>query len=164
MTDRLPKTTAAWRALVRRIQAATRRPGDAEDLLQAAFVRMQEYARRQPVENPAGFLVRTAVNLSIDAARQQKSRGELLMAASDLGEVADDQPLQDEVLQVRKRLEDVKQALAQLSPRTRDIFLMHRIDGLKYREIAEREGVTVSAVEKHIAKAVLHLSNMADEA
>ncbi|MBW8812630.1 MAG: sigma-70 family RNA polymerase sigma factor [Caulobacterales bacterium] len=160
----MPKTTAAWRALVRRIQAATRRSADAEDLLQAAFVRMQEYARRQPVENPAGFLVRTAVNLSIDAARQQASRGELLMAASDLGEVVDDQPLQDEVLQVRKRLEDVKRALAELSPRTRDIFLMHRIDGLKYREIAEREGVTVSAVEKHIAKAVLHLSQMADEA
>ena len=35
---------------------------------------------------------------------------------------------------------------------------MHRIDGLKYREIAERLGITVSAVEKHVAKAALFLA------
>ena len=42
--------------------------------------------------------------------------------------------------------------------RTRASFVMHRIDGLKYREIAERLGISQSAVEKHIARATVVLS------
>lgn len=50
-------------------------------------------------------------------------------------------------------------ALDSLGPRTREIFLLHRLDGLKYREIAAQLDITVSAVEKHIAKASLFLVN-----
>ena len=35
---------------------------------------------------------------------------------------------------------------------------MHRVEGLKYREIAAELGITVSAVEKHVAKAALFLA------
>lgn len=42
----------------------------------------------------------------------------------------------------------------QLSPRTRRILLGQRLDGLSYAELARREGISVSAVEKHVAKAV----------
>jgi RNA polymerase sigma-70 factor (ECF subfamily) len=39
---------------------------------------------------------------------------------------------------------------------------MHRIDGLKYREIAAELGITVSAVEKHIARAAAHIADLAE--
>lgn len=49
-------------------------------------------------------------------------------------------------------------ALEQLPERTRTIFLLHRIEGRKYREIAETIGISQSAVEKHIARAALFLA------
>ena len=126
---------------------------------------MQEYAQRNVVDNPTGFVLRTARNLlSIDAARQSRTRGEVIVHTVDPDATADRYALQDEVYATRKRLERVKAALAELSPRTRMVFLMHRIDGLKYREIAAQLEITVSAVEKHIAKAVVHLAEVADEA
>ena len=61
------------------------------------------------------------------------------------------------MIAARERLKVVGAALDRLPQRTRASFLMHRIDGLKYREIAERLGVSQSAVEKHIARAALAL-------
>ncbi|WP_275428447.1 RNA polymerase sigma factor, partial [Enterobacter cloacae] len=67
-----------------------------------------------------------------------------------LADVPNDHPLQDEVIAARIRLERVQRLLKELSPRTSEIFMMHRAEGMKYREIAAQLGITVSAVEKHI--------------
>jgi RNA polymerase sigma factor (sigma-70 family) len=152
-----PHDGHGWRKLVRRIARATRDPDRAEDHLHAAYVRLEEYRTRTHIANPAGFLVRAATNIAIDDSRKRHVRGEEA-SAHNLIDFADDGPLQLEMLQLRQRLERVRHGLAELSPRTRDIFLMHRIDGLKYREIAGELGITVSAVEKHVAKAALFLA------
>ena len=73
-------------------------------------------------------------------------------------DIASDAPLQDEVITARARLERVKEGLAKLTPRTREVFLMHRIEEMKYREIAQALGISQSAVEKHIARAALFLA------
>ena len=163
MTHQLPTDLAGWCRLLRRIAWVTRKPAEAEDLLHSAYVRLQEYSSRHVVENPSAFLVRTAANLAIDGARQTISRRETALSPADFVEIADDRPLQDEVLAARNRLEKVRLSLTELTPRTRTIFLMHRVEGLKYREIAARLDITVSAVEKHVAKAVVHLANQAGE-
>jgi RNA polymerase sigma-70 factor (ECF subfamily) len=157
----LPRTPQEWRALLGRVRRATRRSPDAEDMLQSAIVRMQEYAKRNTVENPTAFIVRTARNLSIDAARQRNFLSGLVVdARTEL--IADRSAIQDEVIAARIRLERVRSAIECLSPRTRTIFLMHRIEGLKYREIAAQLGITVSAVEKHIARAAAHIADLAE--
>jgi RNA polymerase sigma-70 factor (ECF subfamily) len=46
------------------------------------------------------------------------------------------------------------EALDRLSERSREIFLMSRRDELSYKEIAERLGISVKAVEKHMGKAL----------
>lgn len=155
--DDLPQDRSGWRALLRHVARATRDPDNAEDHLHAAFLRLQDYRKSKRVENPIGFLVRAAVNLSMDARRQERVRRNHAPDIAERLRIENLAPLQDEVIEARKRLEAVQAALAQLTPRTRDVFLMHRVEGLKYREIAERLGVTVSAVEKHVAKAALHL-------
>jgi RNA polymerase sigma factor (sigma-70 family) len=70
--------------------------------------------------------------------------------------------LQDEVFASRARLDRVKRGLEELAPRTREIFLMYRLEDLKCREIARRIGISESAVEKHIAKAMLFLTKWAE--
>jgi RNA polymerase sigma-70 factor (ECF subfamily) len=146
-----------WRVLLRRVAKATRAP-DPEDLLHSAFIRLEEYRARAEVADPRAFLVRVAINLAHDERRSPAMRLPREPIDADGLGLVDDKPLQDEVLEVRNRLSRVQQALAELSPRTRQVFLMHRIEHLKYREIALRLGITISAVEKHVAKAVLFLA------
>lgn len=157
--SQLPKNRSGWRGLLERVARATRNSSQAEDYLHSAFLRLEEYRTRHTVENPAGFLVRAAVNIAADEARRPAARTQDTRPVEDLLDLAADEPLADEVLAARKRLERVKLGLDELSPRTREIFLMHRVEGLKYREIAAELGVTVSAVEKHVAKAALFLAD-----
>jgi RNA polymerase sigma factor (sigma-70 family) len=152
----VPLDREGWRALLRRVARRARGHPDAEDLLHSAWIRLERYRAHQTVENLAGFLVRTAVNIGID--RQRHDRILQLEPDDRAAEVASEAPLQDEVIVVRARLERVKEGLAKLTPRTREVFLMHRIDGMKYREIAQTLGISQSAVEKHIARAALFLA------
>jgi len=160
----LPKNASEWHALLKRVRRVTSRSLEAEDVLHSAILRMHEYSQRHSVQNPSAFIVEVARNLSIDDARQRLSRREVMVDAANLEDIADGKAIQDEVLAARARLERVRVALGELSPRTRTVFLMHRIDGMKYREIAAQLGITMSAVEKHIARAVIALSEFDEDA
>lgn len=152
---------AAWGRLVQKVRRRAPRPEEAEDLLHSAFIRLQQYRARGEIRNPEALLVQAAVRIGIDGFRRERlarADGDF----EDLTKFADPAPLQDEVYAARERLERVGRGLARLTPRTRDVFLMHRLEGLKYREIAARLGVSQSAVEKHIAKAALFLAEWMD--
>ena len=150
-------TPAIWRALVRTVAAVTR-SSDAEDLLQAAYVKLEEYRVLNQVQNPSGFLVRAAVNIARDEHRRS-SLAPTEPVDARLTVLTAEAPLQDEILAARDKLKRVRAALDKLNPRTRKIILMHRLENLKHREISDRLGISVSAVEKHIAKATLYLAD-----
>src|SRR5665213_2264324 len=154
MSD-IPVNREFWNRLIREVRLRTRGRADPEELLHAAYVRLMSYRARHAVENVAGFLVRTAVNIGVDNYRHERFIADV--APDDVG-ICENSPLQDEVLASRVRLERVREGISRLTPRTREVFLMHRLDDLKYREIAERLGISQSAVEKHIAKAALFLT------
>ncbi len=151
----VPLNRELWNNLIRQIGLRTRGRSDAEDLLHAAYLRLAAYREAHKVENIGAFLVRTAINISVDNYRRDRFIADVTI--EDILE-SENSPLQDEVLVLRNRLERVRQGLAKLNPRTRDIFVMHRLEDLKYREIAQRLGISQSAVEKHIAKAALFLT------
>ena len=50
----------------------------------------------------------------------------------------------------------LEDALRQLPAKTREIFLMSRVQGHSYGEIANRVGISQSAVEKHMLRALRH--------
>jgi RNA polymerase sigma factor (sigma-70 family) len=159
----LPKNASEWYSLLNRVRRVTSRSLEAEDVLHTAILRMQEYSQRHTVQNPSAFIVEVARNLSIDDARQRLSRREVMVDGANLENIADGKAIQEEVLAAKARLERVKVALGTLSSRTRTVFLMHRIDGMKYREIAAQLGITMSAVEKHVARAVVTLSEFDED-
>jgi RNA polymerase sigma-70 factor (ECF subfamily) len=151
----IPLDREFWSDMLRRVARRTR-GDDAEDLLHSAFLRLQSYHNRKNVENPTAFLIRAATNIWVDNYRHDQLSTSV---AADLKhESQNHAPLQDEVIAARARLARVKTGLDHLSPRTREIFLMHRLHNLKYREIAEQLGISQSAVEKRIAKATLFLT------
>ena len=147
---------AYWAGLLGLVRRYTHGHPDAEDLLQSAYVRLEDYRADQPVSNPRAFLIQTAVNISIDQHRREKVRG--LSSNEDWDQAPDEAPLPDEVLEARERLGRVNDGLDKLPSRTREILLMHRLDGMTYRQIAAHYRISPSAVEKHISRAMLFLA------
>ena len=61
------------------------------------------------------------------------------------------------ILESRQSLQTAVAALQTLPERTRDIFVLRRLEGHAYRDIANQFGISVSAVEKRMVRAVQHL-------
>jgi RNA polymerase sigma-70 factor (ECF subfamily) len=55
----------------------------------------------------------------------------------------------------RRKLALLAQAVAHLPPQCRKAFLLRRIDGMEYKEIAKQMNISVSCVEKHVANGLL---------
>jgi RNA polymerase sigma-70 factor (ECF subfamily) len=111
------------------------------------------------IEQPEAFLRRVSTNLLRDWGRSAtlKQRSQLTL------ELASNQQLdQVAALESRDTLRRLEQALGKLKPRTREIFLAHRIDGLTYAEIAERTGLSVKGVEKQMSKAIAKIDRFLD--
>ncbi|HEY1130523.1 MAG TPA: RNA polymerase sigma factor [Roseateles sp.] len=151
-----------WQDALARARGALRRRGrtehEAEDLVQEAWLRLARYeTEKQPVDRPAAFLIRTALNLSIDEYRTTVNHGEQVMLEDVV--LIDTAPSVEDSVLARERTARLSLGLSRLSDKTRDIFLAHRIDGLPYTEIAQRHGISVSTVHQHIAKATLRLTS-----
>ena len=133
---------------------------EAEDLIQDAFLKMQEYCERGgQVRQPEGFLVRTVLRLAANARRDAHRNLYCEEPVENLTLIVDTTPTPDEVLAGDQCLERMRDALDAVSRRTRDVFFMQRLDGLSYAQIAQRLGVSISAVEKHIATALAILAD-----
>ncbi len=130
---------------------------DAEDLVQEAWVRLACYSQERNVEQPEAFLMRAALNLSIDAYRLNSSRGEEVVL--DEAVLIDTSPGVEAVALARERMTRLIGCLGRLNTKTRDILLDHRFHDMSYQEIARKHGLSVSAVEKHIARATLAVTS-----
>ena len=143
-----------------RVRAALMRRGrtvhDADDLVQEAWVRLAFYEREQAVTKPEAFLMRTALNLSIDTHRMHINHGEEVMLDEVI--LIDAAPTAEAVVLARERVARLSVCLGRLSEKTREIFMAHRVDGMSYQLIGQRYQLSISTVEKHIAKATLQVT------
>jgi len=80
-----------------------------------------------------------------------------------LDTLAGDDPAADRGLIARQDLATAAAVIRGLPPRCRDAFLLHRFENLTYRQIADRLGVSVSMVEKHLAEALRRLKNARED-
>lgn len=156
-----PKLDVAlvFQQLRNRLHRLLRRRGrthdETEDLVQEAFVRLQLFLNDgREVMSPEAFLVRTVLNLSVDARRRDRRDLYVDEPAEELN-LADINPAPEELLAADERLRKMQNTLdTALNPRTRQIYLLHRLEGFTYQEIATRMSMPVRTVEKHIARAV----------
>jgi len=151
---------AFWDRMLKVIARHTHGRADPEELLNSAFLRLERYQARHKVDNPTAFLVRAAKNIVIDEYRHEQVLAQHLADSMVTGGAAS--PLQDEVFAARARLRRVQEGLDQLPDRTRQIFVLYRLEDMKCREIADLIGISESAVEKHIAKAMYFLNKWAE--
>ena len=135
---------------------------DTEDLIQEAFLRLQEYRRERTVDHTEAFLVRTVLNLLTDR-RRKDSTAVMVPGAIETLPLIDPSPGPDVVCDGQERLRHFKAGLRELRPRQREVFILHRIEGYSFAHIVKRLGITVSMAEKHAARALLALGDWMDQ-
>jgi RNA polymerase sigma factor (sigma-70 family) len=131
---------------------------DAEDLVQEVLLRIQKRKPDLVVQNVEGYLFEVAANVLIDRARRNRTR-----RRSDHCELTEfhhpvDEISPERVLQGREEMALAIAALNELPDRTRQVFTLVRFESMSYKLVASRFGISVSAVEKHVMKAMRHMS------
>ncbi len=140
--------------LTRRFGAAG--AGTADDTLHDTYLRLQGLRAVPELDNHRAYLFRVANNIALDRLRAVR-RDQQRQGSDDTGlEQANVAPMADAALEQRERLQLLARAIAELPPRCREAFLLHKIDGLSHSEVAERLGISRSMVEKHVMKALAH--------
>ena len=142
-------------ALLRFLHGRTHYAEDAADLLQETFARFARMSFPGKLDNPAAYLQRIAANLLVDRARAPAHR--LAHVPLDDLQLIDPAPSPLSETETREMARRLDAALARLKPKTRQVFLLHRFEGLTYERIAARLGLSPSSVEKHMSKAIAHL-------
>ena len=132
-------------------------PSEAEDLLQDSFLRVTQRHGDDAVANFEGYLYSTAESVLADRRRRRvvRSADAHVPLEPDGHRTEDADALR--ALLAKEKLRRAAAALTSLPERTRTVFILRRIEGMRYLEIATRLHISVSAVEKHMARAVEHL-------
>ena len=128
---------------------------DAEDIAQDLWVKLAT-GRQGPIADPLSYVYRMANNLMVDrhrSTRRRRDREESWTLEGGADCEVSEQPSAERRLLSRERLTDVERGLDMLGPRTVAIFRRFRLEGIGQRQIAAEQGISVSAVEKHLRKA-----------
>lgn len=140
-----------------------RNEAEVEDLVQDVFARIVSRDSPEPVGHLGGYVLRTAASVLADRARRRSSRHADLHVAFDADRHGDEDIDPERVLGGKEELRAATAALLSLPERTRTVFVLRRLEDYRYAEIASLLGISVSAVEKHMVRAIRHLSAEMDK-
>lgn len=127
-------------------------PGDIDDLAQEVFLRLLRYSDDVTVENPQGYLFRIAANV----ANEWRERSRVRKPHDDswLDELQIDSGEEPENAFARSRASEyVQAAVDRLPPRQREVLLLHVNEGLTYKQIAQKRGLTYRIVLRDLTRA-----------
>ena len=130
----------------------------AYDVVQEAFIKLWENCAKVSPEKAKSFVYTVANNLYLNLIKAEKVRQKY--ASDSKKPVSHESP--EFLLEEQEYKEKLDRALASLPDNQRTVFLLNRIDGKKYAEIAEMEGVSVKAIEKRMHLALKHLREHID--
>jgi RNA polymerase sigma factor (sigma-70 family) len=153
-----PRSLETYIPVLRRYFSKRVAAGEIEDHIQEVFVRMQTHGDDSPIEHLDRYLFTVAASVLTDLARRRTVRH--VTDHESLREIhfPTEELTPERVLLGREALDGVVEAIAALPARTRDVFVLHRFEEMSCANIAQQLGMSISAVEKHIMKAlrVLH--------
>lgn len=131
-----------------------------EDVVQEVFVRVWEKQKLQIGADKIKFYLFTAVRNNC-LTLLQKSKKNIIQELKD--EDAVDTIILENKKEGREPAEIISQALQQLPPKCREVFLLSRVSGFTYRQIAESLDISVKTVENQMGKAISILKKFAKE-
>lgn len=141
-------------ALVAWVRRRVGDPVEAEDLVQECFLRVTHRGEADDLSHLEGYLYRTAKSVLADRRRRRAVRhSDTHVPLQPEHEEADETDAL-RILLAKEELQRVSAVLMAMPERTRSIFLLCRLEGMRYAEIAPRFGISVSAVQKHMRRAI----------
>jgi RNA polymerase sigma-70 factor (ECF subfamily) len=148
--------------LIRFFALRTSSQSEAEDIVQEIYLRIANLDDAS-VENPVGYLYRLGTNVMLDRVRARQRatvRDDAYyrtLQAGSASEPHSEAPSPEAAWLARARLERVLAVVEAMPPRRKQVFVMHKIEGLSYGEIAEKLRISRSAVEKLMMAALRDL-------
>jgi RNA polymerase sigma factor (sigma-70 family) len=155
IADIVNRERSRLRSFIRRRVAD---PRDAEDILQDVFSALVEANRLlMPIDHITGWLYRVARNRIIDLFRTRTGRKED-SAPLELEDVLPSAAAGPDAEYTRTALlEALEQAIAELPPDQRDVFIGHELEGRSFKEMAAATGVSINTLLSRKRYAVLRL-------
>jgi RNA polymerase sigma-70 factor (ECF subfamily) len=137
----------------------------AGEVLHEAWLRLdrtESNASIAALQNPKAYLYRVALNIATDQKRADKSwLGKIEIEAIYRRAQDDLDPAR--IVEARSELQHLAEAIDELPPRRRAVFIAARLEYLPYKDIAARLGVTVRVVDRELKLALDHLSTALNE-
>ena len=131
---------------------------EAEEVVQEAFARLQNYGAQKKIQNDIAFLRTIIVNLIRDSFRKKRNVACELEYDDVIFEVAQPSPDQETVLDAKQSLRQVLKDIGELPPLTREVFIRYRIERQTYETIAAATGLSLAVVRRHLRDAIVCLT------
>jgi len=129
------------------------KPEDVDDMAQEAFLRAYNATRGREIESPKAYLFQVARTMAFkELTKKSRQLTDYLEEAQN--PVEQETSLLEEEIAAQQKLRVYCEAIAELPPQCRRIFLMRKVQALSHKAIAQELNISVSAVEKQIALGV----------
>ncbi|WP_159559965.1 RNA polymerase sigma factor [Alcanivorax sp. S71-1-4] len=142
----------------------TNDPELAADLAQEAFARIARMDGLERIANRPSYLFRTANNLLVDHLRTARERTTAVTAPETLEYVEDQRDGPESLAQREVDMAKLRAILLALPPRTRAVFQLCRLQERTHEEAAAHLGMSVSAVQKNLARALAAITSTLGDA
>nr|WP_314481335.1 sigma-70 family RNA polymerase sigma factor [uncultured Pseudomonas sp.] len=139
--------------LLRTLQRMVGNRCTAEDLLQETYLRVSRALGERPVQHLEPFVFQTARNLALDHLRARRVQARTLVddvADEVLHNVAASVSSNEDAAHAEHLLRHLSESLKQLTDRQQRIFMLSRLQGASYLEIAQQLGISSSTVQKEL--------------
>jgi len=149
--DRLARLFSESRHALRRyVRRWVRSPAEADEIVQEAFLRT--YERSAAVETPRAFLFTIARHLAWKLRRHQALAATDSVGDFDDSRVVPQGPSPETQMLADEEVRLLTRAVEQLPPQCRAVFALRVFYACSYQDIADRLGLSVRTVEKHVAR------------
>lgn len=128
------------------------RAQDIEDVVQDTFIKAHCAEKNTIINSPKAFLFRIARNEALKELRRKSNKITAFIEDMDGPDIEGLSASAEEENIAAQRLGMFCQSVLSMPPRCRRAFLMCKIYGMSYKDIAEELEISVSGVEKHVAK------------
>ena len=150
--------------MLREFVAKRASANDVEDIVQESLVRVWRRDGEAPIEHPKSYLIRIATAVMIDRSRRDNTRRSKMHCGLEERHHPNDSLSPHRIVLGREQLKIFMRGFEQLPDRTRDMLVAIRMDGQSFKAVAQRFGISVSAVEKQVTSALRVLSAHLKEA
>ena len=142
-------------ALVRFLALRLRSQQEAKEVAQEAYVRLLKLDQPGAVGFLRAFLFKTAANLAVDRIRHEQMARRVARDSKFLEELST-QPTPEKLATDAQELKLAERLIDELPPKCRRAFLLHKVYGLDFADIAKQMGLGERMVRTYVCRAILY--------